>query len=169
MDAEPARTLPGLPGGLATWWFLTVAVFAVHNTEEYLRDLPGWAAEHAPPWIAAVHPGQAGFGLAVGLLTLTALLVTVVATTLRPVWSAEVLVCFTVVLLVNAASHLAMSALTSSAMPGVFTSPLLVVLGVFLVMRLPRVRATWPTVLATALVAVLATVGTLRLAGWLVS
>ncbi|WP_017582158.1 HXXEE domain-containing protein [Nocardiopsis valliformis] len=169
MDAEQHRIPPGMPGGLAPWWYLTVAVFAVHNAEEYLRDLPGWAAEHAPPWIAAVHSGQPGFGLAVGLLTLAALLVAVLASTLRPTWSAEVLVCFAVVLLINAASHLAVSALTFSAMPGVFTSPLILVLGTFLVTRLPRVRATWSTVLATALVAVFATVGTLLLAGWLVS
>lgn len=157
------------PRALAWLWFVTVALFAVHNAEEYLRDLPAWAGEHAPPWIAAAHSGQAGFGLAVGLLTLAALVVAVVAAVLRPAWSTEVLVCFAFVLLVNAASHLALSVLSLSPMPGVFTSPLLVLLGAYLIMRLPRVRATWPTVLATALVAVLATVGTLVVAGWLVS
>lgn len=166
MDSEQTRTLPG---GLAWLWFVTVAVFAVHNAEEYLRDLPSWASEHAPPWIAAVHSGQDGFGLAVGLLTLAALVVAVVATVIRPAWSAEVLVCFAIVLLVNAASHLALSVLSLSLMPGVLTSPLLVLLGGYLVLRLPRVRATWPTVLATVLVAVLATVGTLLVAGWLVT
>lgn len=165
MDAQQTRTLPG---GLPLWWFVTVAVFAGHNAEEYLRDLPAWASESAPPWIAAFHSGQAGFGVAAGLLTLAALVVAVLAAALRPAWSGEVLACFAFVLLVNAASHTALSVLTLSLMPGVFTSPLLVLLGAYLVLRLPRVRATWPTVLATVLVAVLATVGTLLLAGWLV-
>ena len=166
MDADQPRTLPGGP---APWWFLTVAVFAAHNAEEYLRDLPGWAAEHAPAWISAVHSGQAGFGVAAGLLTVAALVVAVVVVVRRPAWSSEVLVCFAVVLIINAANHLLMSALTLSLMPGVLTSPLLVLLGVYMFVRLPRVRATWPTVLATVLVAVLATVGTLVLAGQLVS
>ena len=63
---------------------------------------------------------------------------------------------------------MALDAQTAGPMPGSFTSPLLVLLGAYLVLRLPRVRATWPTVLATVLVAVLATVGTLLLASWLV-
>ncbi|GAA1461632.1 hypothetical protein NE857_15185 [Nocardiopsis exhalans] len=116
-----------------------------------------------------MRSGQAGFGVAVGLLTLAALLAAVLAAALQPAWGAGALVCFAVVLLVNSASHLAMSALTFSAIPGVLTSPLLVVLGAFPVIRLPGVRATRPTVLATALVAVFATAGTLLLAGWLVS
>jgi hypothetical protein len=48
MDAKQPRTLPG---GLAPWWFLTMAVFAVHNAEEHLRDLPVPAVPRsgAPP------------------------------------------------------------------------------------------------------------------------
>ena len=89
------------------------------------------------------------------------------ATVARPGWSTEVLVCFAFVLILNAGSHLAFSALTGTLMPGVLTAPLLMALGVYLVWRLPRVRATWPTVLVTVVVAVAATAGALLLGGLL--
>ncbi|HJE57134.1 MAG TPA: HXXEE domain-containing protein [Nocardiopsis listeri] len=156
----PSRVLAGL-------WWLTVAVFALHNAEEYLRDLPAWALVHAPAGIASAHGGQAGFGIAAALLTVAALVVAGQATVARPGWSTEVLVCFAFVLILNAGSHLAFSALTGTLMPGVLTAPLLMALGVYLVWRLPRVRATWPTVLVTVVVAVAATAGALLLGGLL--
>ena len=158
--AVPQRPLAGL-------WWLTVAVFALHNAEEYLRDLPAWADAHAPAWIASVHGDQVGNGIAVAVLTGAALILAVVALSARPAWSSEVLVCFAFVLIVNAVSHLAMSALSRTLMPGVVTAPLLLLLGVYLVWRLPTIRATWPTVLVTAAVAVAAVVGALLLGGWL--
>lgn len=119
-------------------WMAAVSAFLVHNIEEIVLDLPRWSAAHpALPWLAWMEqPGA--FTLAVGVLSLAVGLCAIYAIATGPSWSGRALAIFSSIMLLNAASHVALSVMTSSPMPGVVTALLVitpVMLGVLWAIR----------------------------------
>lgn len=107
-------------------WMAAAAAFLVHNIEETVLDLPGWSAAHqAAPWLAWMEqPGA--FTIAVGVLSLTVGLCAIYAIATGPSWSGWALAILAIIMLLNVASHIALSIMTSSLMPGVFTAVLVI-------------------------------------------
>ena len=141
--------------GLALLWIAVAAAVALHNAEEWLLGMTGWIAEH--PWlpVASLHGDQDQFALVLTLVTAAVLALTVTALTLRPRWSVEVLVCAGYVIMANGISHLLLSLLSWSPMPGVFSgTAVLLPLGVILTRALPPVRWTVVGVAMTAVAGV---------------
>ena len=107
-------------------WAAAMTAFLVHNVEEVAGDLPSWAASHSLlprlGWMA----GSGRFVVSIGVLTLTVGAIALFAMTTAPRWSRAVLVVFAVVMLVNAASHVALSLWSSSLMPGTVTAAIIV-------------------------------------------
>jgi hypothetical protein len=108
-------------------WPLAWAAFLLHNAEEVVFGLPAWSAAHAQVgWIAIAMPPQR-FVIAVIALSV---IVTALALwgMLRPgIWPQRVLRLFAIIMLANAASHLALSLWSDSVMPGLWTALLLLV------------------------------------------
>lgn len=103
-------------------WTAAAAAVLVHNAEESFLGLPGWVIAHPVlPWLdwmaspGAFDVGVAVVSLAVGLLALYA-----IAT--GPTWSRFALRALAVVMLINAASHVGLSLVTASVMPGSVTA-----------------------------------------------
>ncbi|MGO2050658.1 MAG: HXXEE domain-containing protein [Microbacterium sp.] len=143
----------------------TVLALAVHNGEEWMSGLTGWIAEH--PWMPgrALHGDHAQFGLALVIVTAAVLTIAVIAVASRARWSAEALVCVAYALIINAGSHLVISVLSWSPMPGVVSgSILLLPLGLVIVRTMPPLRWTVPTVVTTVLSAVVLVAGSLLVA-----
>ncbi|HEY6739713.1 MAG TPA: HXXEE domain-containing protein [Actinopolymorphaceae bacterium] len=119
------------------------------------------------PWfpLRALHGDQTTFTLALGLVTLAVVVLAAVAVGLRPRWSAEVLVCLGCALLLNAASHLMLSLVSWSLMPGAITSAVVLLpVGIGIIRLLPSFRWT-PTAVVVIALAMLGTVlGSLLLA-----
>ena len=155
---------------LATWWALSVAALAVHNTEEWLLDMTGWVAGH--PWLPgrSLHGAQDRFVLALLIVTATVLVTAVGAVTRQPAWSAEVLTCVACALVVNGASHIVVSVVSWDLMPGTITGTLLLLpLGLAVVRSLPPVCWTGWTWAATVIAALALVAGSLVLAAVLAS
>ena len=151
--------------GLALLWVGVAAAVALHNAEEWLLGMTGWIAEH--PWLpgASLHGDQDQFALVLALVTAAVLALTVTALTRRPRWSAEVLACAAYVLMANGISHLVLSLLSWSPMPGVLSgTAVLLPLGALLVRVLPPVRWTASNVAMTAGAAVGITAGAFAVA-----
>jgi hypothetical protein len=110
-------------------WAAALAL-SIHNAEEIALGLPGWAE---------AHPQTAGFNWSAGsnafmftaVLLMGAAFLSALMAQLSPRrWMGAWLKVVAVVMLVNAASHLALSVYTGSLMPGV-VSAFLVLLPVF--------------------------------------
>ena len=99
--------------------------FLLHNGEEALADLPGWSEAHPQlGWMAAVMPRERFLIAAAGLTLLV--LALALAASLRPGrWSEPVLQVLAWIMIVNATSHVALSLLTGSIMPGVISAVLI--------------------------------------------
>lgn len=157
------RPLKGLR--LAGLWVAAVAALALHNAEEWLLDLTGWIADH--PWLPgrSLHGDQAQFALALLIVTAIVLVIAVIAVVAKPKWSAEVLVCVAYALIINAVSHLVVSAASWSLMPGAITGTLVLLpLGVIVVRSLPPVPWTVASVVITVIAALAVVFGSLALA-----
>lgn len=136
------------PRRLALLWGVLVLALAVHNLEEVLLDLPRWAADRPFLPSAALYGEQAQFGLAVLIVTGVVAVIGAIAIVRRPAWSAEVLACLAHVLLINAATHVVVSAVSWSLMPGLVTGVLLLLpIGLLVVRSLPPVQWTRANVL----------------------
>ncbi len=96
--------------------------FLAHNAEEALLDLPVWSAAHSPArWTSwGEHPGR--FEIAVGALSLVVIALAIWVTTRKPAWSKPALQVFAVIMLVNVVTHISLSVMTGSAMPGLTTA-----------------------------------------------
>ncbi len=153
---------------LAALWAAVAAAVALHNTEESLRDMTGWIVRH--PWIPgrALHGDQAEFTLVLAIVAVAVLSIAIVAIAARPRWSAEVLVCVAYALMINGASHILLSLVAGSLMPGVISgTAVLLPLGVLIARTLPPVRWTVSTTVVTAVAAVGVTAGAFALAALL--
>lgn len=107
-------------------WAASLAL-ALHNAEEVALDLPAWADAH--PQIAAFNwsSGSDAFSIAALIIVLLAggLALWV---QLRPAtWMRHALRILALVMLINAASHMALSLYTASLMPGVISATFVLV------------------------------------------
>src|SRR5699024_10269457 len=144
----PPEVQPPTQGRLTALWVMTLAALTVHNIEEWMFDMTGWIATH--PWLpfGFLHGDDDQFALALVIVTAAVGLLALVAVTLTPAWSAEVLVCLTYALMINAGSHLLVSLASGGLMPGVITGALLLLpLGTLTVRSLPTVAWTASTVM----------------------
>lgn len=161
-DAEIAR-VPGRR--LALLWALVVVGLALHNAEEWVFGLTGWIGEH--PWMpgGSLHGDQAQFGLALVLVTAAVLATAVTAVASRAAWSEATLVSIAYAVIVNAGSHLVMSALSWSLMPGAVTGALVLLpIGLLVTRSLPPMRWTTVSLAITIAAAVVLVLGSLVIA-----
>lgn len=145
---------------LALLWAATAAALMVHNAEEWLLNLTGWIAEH--PWLPgrSLHGDQDEFALVLAIVTGAVLGLAATAVVARPRWSGGVLVCVAYALMANAASHVLLSVLSWSPMPGVISGiVVLLPVGALVVRVLPPMHWTLSTVALTVIAAVGVTAG----------
>ena len=120
-------------------WAAASTAFLIHNAEELLFGLPDWAtANPQVGWIATTMPEQR-FATAVILLSMIVVALAVIGT-LQPLsWTRFVLRLFAGIMLLNAASHIGLSLLAGSIMPGLWTALVLLlpVMGRIAVRPLP--------------------------------
>lgn len=166
-NVDTTRTEPRSPSQrrLAVLWAAAIIALALHNAEEWLLGMTDWVAAH--PWLPGqfLHGDQRQFGLALVIVTAAVLAIGVIAVTTRAKWSAETLVCVAYALIINAGSHLVISAVSWSLMPGVISGVLILLpLGLIIVRALPPVRWSTSAVVTTAIAAVAVVVGSLLIA-----
>lgn len=157
-------------GRLTTLWVLAVIALALHNFEEWLLDMTGWIADH--PWLPGRSFHGDSFQMALALIIVTAaiLLLAAVAVAFRPNWSAETLSCLSYALIINGASHVGLSVVSWSLMPGAITgAAVLIPLGLWTARSLPAVRWTAAAIAITVVAAGGVVFGSLWLAGLLAS
>lgn len=107
-------------------WAAAMAAFIAHNVEESVLNLPAWVEAHPVlPWLGWMAPAGT-FATAVGVLTAAVGGVAIYAMATGPRWSRWALIVFAVVMLLNAVSHVALSLIASSAMPGMWTAAFVV-------------------------------------------
>ena len=150
---------------LVLLWAVTAGAVVLHNVEEWLLDMTGWIA--AQPWLPgrSLHGDRAEIAAVLAIVTAAVLAIAVIAVAIRPRWSAEVLVCVAYALMVNGASHVVLSLLSWSPMPGVISGVgVLLSLGALVVHMLPPVRWTVLTIAMTVIAAVGITAGAFALA-----
>ncbi len=146
-------------------WALAVGALALHNAEELLLGLTGWIAEH--PWMPgrALHGDQAQFAISLAIVTAAVLAIAVVAVTTRAEWSAGALVGVAWALIINAGSHLLMTTVSWSLMPGTVSGALVLLpLGLLIVRTLQPMRWTTVSVLLAAFAAAMLVFGSLVIA-----
>ncbi len=160
----PASTTAGRRR-LALLWMATAGAVVLHNAEEWLLGMTGWIARQS--WLPghSLHGDQSRFALVLAIVTGAVLALAVTAVVVQPRWSAEVLVCVAYALVINGVSHVVLSLLSWSVMPGVVTGVVVLLpLGVLVIRALPSVRWTVSSVVATVLAAVGITAGAFVLA-----
>jgi hypothetical protein len=123
-DEQPALSAPsGSPApahGRA--WAAAMGAFLIHNVEEVTLDLPRWTEAHPVlPWLNWMAPTGL-FPVTVGVLTAAMGGLALYAMAMAPRWGRLALGAFSIVMLTNAASHIALSVWTSSLMPGAVTA-----------------------------------------------
>lgn len=105
----------------ARFWVAAFAL-ALHNAEEVWRDLPAWADAH-PATAAFNWSSDSGAFATIAGLIVFAVVGLALAAQFRPApWMAPLLRALSIVMLLNAASHIGLSLYTGSLMPGVITA-----------------------------------------------
>lgn len=166
-DANTASSVSSRP--LALLWVATAVAVSLHNVEEWLFDMTGWIAKH--PWLPGrtLHGDHGQFTLVLAIVTIVVLVIAVTAVVARPRWSAEVLVCVAYALVVNAVSHVLLSLLSASVMPGVVSGvTVLLPVGALATRALPPAQWTASTISLTITAAVGITAGAFALAALLI-
>lgn len=103
-------------------WSTAFIAFSLHNVEELWLGLPYWNAQQPSlRWMAVIMPPRR-FVLSVFILTGLVGLIAVIATWLSQKVSIIILHIFAWIMLLNAASHVMLSGLTQSLMPGSVTA-----------------------------------------------
>lgn len=103
-------------------WSAAFAAFTLHNIEELWFDLPRWSMQQPSlMWMAAIMPPQRFVHSIIVLSCLVILLATVSAWLSRKV-RIMLLRLFAWIMVLNALSHMVLSGLTRSLMPGVLTA-----------------------------------------------
>lgn len=146
----------------AALWAMTIAALMVHNVEEGTLGLNRWLT--AQPWFPsqALHLSDGQFTAALVILTVIVGLLAVISVLLPPRWGVEALTAIAYALIVNAVSHIMVSFVTWSLMPGVATSVLVLLpVNIAVLRRLPTTRWTTASVVVTALLALALLLGTL--------
>ncbi len=104
---------------LAKYWIVFIAVFAVHNTEEVLRNLPEWARAHGA---LTLFSSRTEVMIAVIFLTAAAATVGYTLERRSSRSSAVVLQVFCWIMAANAVGHIVGSLLYGSIMPGALSA-----------------------------------------------
>lgn len=139
---------------LALLWTALVAALVLHNLEELLFDMAGWFARQPRLPGSVLYENAAQFAMALLVVTVAVTVLAGIAVAVRPAWSAEVLVGLAYALMINAGSHLALSVVSWSLMPGVITGVVILVpLGRYVVRSVPPVPWTTAAVATTAIAA----------------
>ncbi|MDM7851275.1 HXXEE domain-containing protein [Pseudochrobactrum kiredjianiae] len=103
-------------------WGVAFIAFALHNFEELWCGLPYWSArQSSSTWMAAIMPPQR-FVVSIAILTVLIMLIAVVSIWLSEKSSIIILRIFAWTMMLNATSHVIISGLTQSLMPGVVTA-----------------------------------------------
>lgn len=107
-------------------WIVSTAAFVIHNVEEAALGLPAWIRAHPVlPWLDWMAP-EGAFHYTLGIVSLGVCTLALHAIFTGPTWSPLALQIFAIVMLLNAASHIALSAITASVMPGATTAALVI-------------------------------------------
>lgn len=115
-------SLPRVPDRTLFCWLLLVAALALHNLEEWVLDLPAWARVSRPlPWMAGAF-AEGRFGASLVAVTVLPVVVAVIVRWRAPHTQPAWLALFAVILMLNAASHIGLSLVTWSRMPGLLTA-----------------------------------------------
>lgn len=103
-------------------WTAAAAAVLAHNAEESVMGLPQWVSAHPVlPWLGwMASPGAFDIGVAVVSLAVGLLALYAIAT--GPSWSRMALRLLALVMLMNAASHVVLSVMATSLMPGAVTA-----------------------------------------------
>lgn len=107
-------------------WYIFIGIFTLHNAEEILLNLPKWAASHQA--LPLTYSWAVFTSLAVAL-TLIAMGAGFLLEKRQSPRSAPTLVLFSVLMGLNALSHIVLSLINQSFMPGVYTATLLLLPG----------------------------------------
>ncbi|WP_147918128.1 HXXEE domain-containing protein [Ruania zhangjianzhongii] len=161
-EANPRAVTPRRLGLL---WALMVSGLALHNAEEWLFGLTGWMADH--PWLPgrSLHGDQAQFAIALAIVTAAVLVIALIAVATRARWSEGVLVSVAYALMINAGSHVVLSVVSWSLMPGTLSGALLLLpLGLLVVRSLPVMPWTTTSLVLTVVAAVVLVMGSLAAA-----
>lgn len=105
---------------LAAQAWAAAAALALHNAEEVLGGLPAWGRAY-PRYSLAIWSDRT-FAVLATVLVLAAGCFALWCQCSTNRWQNRVLGLFTVVMLFNVASHLALSVMTASRMPGLLTA-----------------------------------------------
>lgn len=116
----------------AKYWFTFIAIFAAHNAEEVIGNLPAWAREHG---VFDPFTDRWVFVLVVLLLTLVASATGYILEQRQSRKSAMVLQIFCWVMITNAVWHLGASVYTGSVMPGAISAVVMLPVFGWLVIR----------------------------------
>ena len=150
---------------LSTLWMATAGTVVLHNVEGWLFYVTGWVAAHPGLPGRAMHGGPDQFAVALVIVTATVLILAAAAVVFRPRWSAETLTYVAHAIIINGASHIILSIMTWSLMPGVITGVILLLpLGGLVIHVLPSLRWTISSVTTTVIAAAGIAAGALALA-----
>lgn len=114
----------------ARLWPPVLILFALHNAEEVLRNLPAWGRIHMPQMMAALHAltpaGRVQFGIITVLLTF-AVAGAAFASRHHPILCRRLLRAFLTVMVLNFTWHIGASLWFVSVQPGAITAALFIV------------------------------------------
>lgn len=161
-EVEPRAVASRRTGVL---WALMVSGLALHNAEEWLFGLTGWMADH--PWLPgrSLHGDQAQFAMALTMVTAAVLIIALIAVATRARWSEGVLVSVAYALMINAGSHVVLSVVSWSLMPGTLSGALVLLpLGLFITRSLPVMPWTTTSLVLTVVATVVLVMGSLAAA-----
>jgi len=149
-------------------WLVLIAAPALHNAEEWTRDLPAWSSAYAslPHFISAyVH---SGFSLALIIATILPVIAAIVIRRAAPQTEPAWLVLFAWALIANAAWHAVLSVFTWTLMPGIFTAVMLLApTSLYVLSTMPSQQRSGRIVLWAVPVMVIVTIATLTVAAFL--
>ena len=120
-----SRSPEGGDRRLVVLWVVTAGAVVLHNFEEWLFDLTGWVAVRPGFPGRALHGDQDQFAVSLAIVTVAVFVLAAAAVAIRPRWSGEALVYVAYAIVFNGASHVLLSILTQSLMPGVITGVLI--------------------------------------------
>lgn len=104
---------------LTKYWIAFIAIFAVHNAEEVMCNLPAWTKAHG---VFDPFADRATFALAVITLTVAAIVAGYILEHRKSRRSAVVLQILCWIMIANALWHIGISLYVGSVMPGAISA-----------------------------------------------
>lgn len=121
---------------LTKYWIIFIAVFAVHNAEEVIRNLPEWARAHG---VFDPFAGRGVFAMVVIVLTVAASIIGYILEHRKSYRSPDVLRILCWIMIANAIWHVGISLQHGSAMPGAISAIIMLPVFGWLVIRIRKV------------------------------